>query len=209
MPAPVSSAVSYSTNFNLTENPVSEDGKWINGKAIGLDWNNVQTVPGKAFAANFTGSPSRYSDPIAHLNTAFTANQYAQGTVSRTARYDPTPSKHEVELLLHFQITAHNARGYEILWAHDGNIAIVRWNGPLADYTPLVDGLKIGRAVDGDVLRAEIVGNVITVYKNGALVATGPTDTTWTDGQPGIGFWPIRGATLQSYGWKNFQAGNL
>ncbi len=205
-PAPASSAVGYSTNFNLIENPISEGGKWINGKAVGLDWNNVQTVPGRAFAANFTGSPNRYSDPIAHLNTAFAANQYAQGTVSRMAGYSPGMG-HEIELLLRFEITAHNARGYEVLWAHDGNMAIVRWNGPLANYTPLVDGLKIGRAVDGDVLRAEIVGNVIRVYKNGALVATGPADTTWTGGQPGMGFWPIPGATLQSYGWKNFPGG--
>jgi len=149
-----------------------------------------------------------YNDDIAVLNTVFAANQYAQGTVFRAPGYSPGVS-HEIELLLHFQITASSARGYEVLWSQEGYMAIVRWNGPLGNYTPLVDGLYIGPAVDGDVLRAEIVNNVIRVYKNGGLVATGPTDTTWTDGQPGIGFWPTPGATLQSYGWRSFAAGNL
>ena len=203
-PAPASSAVSYSTNFNLIENPISEGGKWINGKAVGLDWNNAQSVPGKAYASAIA---TGYNDPIAVLNTTFAANQYAQGTVYRASGYSPGVS-HEIELLLRFQITARNTRGYEVLWAHDGNMAIVRWNGPLGNYTPLVDNLVIGRAVDGDVLRAEITGSVIKVYKNGSLVATA-SDATWATGQPGMGFWPKPGATMANYGWKSYQAGSL
>jgi hypothetical protein len=186
---------------------LSEGGKWVNGKAVGIDWNNVQSTPGKAYgAANATG----YNDPIAVLNTAFTANQFAQATVSRAAGYSPGAS-HEVELLLRFKITAHNARGYEVLWGAAGEVNIVRWNGPLGDYTPLLAqyGPNIGAAVDGDVLRAEIVDGVIRVYKNGTLVLTGPRDNTWTDGQPGIGFWPTPGATPANYGWKSFSAGNF
>ena len=206
-PAPAAAA-SYSTNFGLTESPLSEGGKWVNGKDVGLAWNNVQSVPGKAYAADFTGYPSRYSDPIAHLNTSFTANQYAQGTVSRAPGYRNNIDQHEIELLLRFQITANNARGYEVLWGQDGNMAIVRWNGPVGSYTPLVDNLQIGAAVDGDVLRAQILGNLIQVYRNGALVATA-TDSTYSTGQPGIGFWPTLGSTLRSYGWKSFTAGSL
>jgi len=58
---------------------------------------------------------------------------------------------HEIELLLHFQITASNARGYEVLWGVTGECNIVRWNGPLGNYTPLlsVSGPNIGAAVDG------------------------------------------------------------
>jgi len=116
---------------------------------------------------------------------------------------------HEIELLLRFRISANNARGYEVLWGQDGVIAIVRWNGPLGDYTSLLEGPNIGAAVDGDTLRAEIVGTVVKVYKNGTLVATGPSNSTWTDGQPGMGFWPLPGATLASYGWKSYLAGNV
>jgi len=207
--APVSGGSSYSTGFPQTENPISEGGMWIGGKAVGVDWNNVQTVPGKAYASVLSGSPNRYNDSIAQLNTTFTANQFAQGTVYRAAGYSPTGG-HEVELLLRFQITPQNARGYEVLWGHQGYLAIVRWNGPLANYTTLYDSGNpgIGPAVDGDVLRAEIVGSTIRVYKNGSLVAS-VSDSTWTSGQPGIGFWPVDDATIDKYGWRSYQAGSL
>jgi hypothetical protein len=208
------SGTTYSTIFSLTENPISEGAKWNNGKAVGLDWNDVKTVPGKAYASMLSGlSGSRYNDSIAHLSTSFatyTPNQYAQGSVFRVAGNFPSGSGHEVELLLRFKITPHNARGYEVLWGFQGYIAIVRWNGPLGNYSALYDsGLPgIGPAVEGDVLRAEMIGSLIKVYKNGALVATA-TDTTWTDGQPGMGFWPVDGATPQNFGWKSYTGGNL
>lgn len=207
----VAAGTSYSTSFSLTENPISEGGKWTNGKAVGLDWNDVKTTPGRAFASMQSGlTGSRYNDSTAHLSPSFmtyTPNQFAEGTVFRVAGYS---ASHEVELLLHFKITPNTARGYEVLWGATGYLAIVRWNGPLGNYTPLYDpGLPgIGPAADGDVLRAEMVGNVIKVYKNGALVAT-TTDGTYTDGQPGMGFWPVDGATPQNFGWKNYTAGNL
>ncbi len=200
---------SYSTSFSLNENPVSEGGRWINGGAVGLDWHNVQTIPGRAYGASIVGG---YDDDIAVLSTSFAADQYAQGTVYRAAGYAPSGS-HEIELLLRFRITAHNARGYEVLWggggATNGELAIVCWNGPLGDYTSLAS-TTIAPAVDGDVLRAEIAGSVIKVYKNGSLVLTGPSNTTWKDGQPGIGFWPTDrgGVTSANYGWSNFSAGD-
>ena len=215
IPPPPPSA-GYTTNFPASENPISEGGNWITGKTAGLDWNNPQTAPGKAYAAVRSGlGASRYDDSIATLNTAFTASQFAEASVYRAAGYSPGNAGHEVELLLHFQITAHNARGYEILWGHSGYLAIVRWNGGLGDYTALYDsGLPgIGVSVDGDVLRAEINNNVIKVYKNGALMAA--VDTTsqggpvWSDGQPGLAFWPVDSSTVELFGWKSFQAGNL
>jgi hypothetical protein len=215
-PAPARVAVagpSFSTNFNLTENPISEGGNWVCGKAAGLDWNNPLSAAGKAYASVLSGlSGRRYDDSIAHLNTsvlAFNSNQYAQGTVYRVPGYSPAGSKHEVELLLRFQITVHRARGYEILWGHDGDFAIVRWNGPIGDYKSLgFTGPGPGMPVDGDVLRAEIIDNVIRVFKNGSLVGTGPSDSTWTNGQPGMGFWPVDSSTPTYYGWKNYEAGS-
>jgi hypothetical protein len=201
----------YSTNFDVAENPLSEGGRWINGKSVGLKWNNVKTVGGGAYGAQFVGlGGSRYDDCLAHLNTNFGPDQYAQGTVSRVAGYRNPSDKHEIELLLRFQITAENARGYEVLWGQDGEIYIVRWNGPRGDYTAL-KGIKdsaANMAVDGDVLRAEITGNVIRVYRNGTLMVSA-TDSTYSSGQPGIGFWPLEGSTLEAYGWKNFEAGTL
>ena len=117
--------------------------------------------------------------------------------------------------MLRFQITAHNARGNEVLWGQTGYVAIVRWNEPVGDYTPLYDpGLgSIPQPVDGDVLRAEINGNIITVYRNGASVASVNIGvaggTIYSTGQPGMGVWPVDGATPENYGWNTFEAGNM
>ena len=39
---------SYSTDFELDENPISEGGMWINGKADGIDWIDVASKNGEA-----------------------------------------------------------------------------------------------------------------------------------------------------------------
>ena len=212
----VSSNALYSTNFPATENPLSEGGKWVGGKVVGLDWNNPETTSGKAFASINSGinGASRYNDSIAIINKSvatFNANQYAQGTVFKVSGYS---AAHEVELLLHFSISAHDAHGYEILWGAPGYLAVVRWNGPLGNYTTLYDSGVGGIAVpqEGDVLRAEMNASVITVKLNGKQVAR--VDVTsagnvWATGQPGVGFWPVDGAVRQNYGWKAFEAGNL
>ena len=204
----------YATDFAATENPLSEGGSWVCGKAVGLGRNNPLSLAGRASASVRSGaSGSRYDDSIAHLSSSLVAvreDQYAQGTVYRASGYSPASSKHEIELLLRFEITAHGARGYEILWGHDGDFAIVRWNGPLGDYTDLgVNGPGPGVAVDGDVLRAEMTGNLIMVYKNGLLVGTSPPNSTWKVGQPGLGFWPVDSSTPANYGWTGFEAGSL
>ena len=209
---PCPSGASYTTNFAATENPISEGGQWVDGKAAGLDWNNPLTTAGHAVASVKSGlGSSRYDDSIAHLSSNFAANQYAQGTVYRAPGYAPNGSKHEIELLLHFSITAHHAHGYEVTWGWDGDFAIVRWNGLLGDYTVLYVNAAPGpgQLVDGDVVRAEIIGNVIKVYKNGGLVATAPADTTWPNGQPGMGFWPVDSSIKENYGWTSYQAGSL
>jgi hypothetical protein len=194
---------SYTTNFSDTENPLSEGGSWIDGGDTGLNWNNVQKS-GFAYATTFATTTD---DDIAVLNTAFAGKQYVQGTVKRDVGYSPSNS-HEIELLLHFAISANVARGYELSWSYAGNIQIVRWNGALGDFTVL-NTLTVAAPSDGDVLRGEIDNSgVIMVYLNGVSQGSA-TDTTWTDGQPGIGFFPRTGATLTALGWKSFTGGSL
>jgi hypothetical protein len=74
-----SSAKSYTTSFLLTENPISEGGNWINGKAVGLDWANVQTTPGLAFGTE-TGSGG-YDDSTALLTGSWGADQHVKATI--------------------------------------------------------------------------------------------------------------------------------
>jgi len=50
----------YITSFPLTENPISEGGKWINGLTTGLDWSDVRTVSGIAY--NDQTKDAHYND---------------------------------------------------------------------------------------------------------------------------------------------------
>ena len=209
-PCPASGST-YSTNFTATENPLSESGKWVDGKASGA-WNNPLSAAGKAYASVRSGlTGSRYDDSIAHLSSSFidfNPNQYAQATVFRASGYSPSGS-HEVELLLRFQIAPNNARGYEILWGVTGYLAIVRWNGPLGDYTPLLENYKSRTgAVEGDVLRAEITG---TTIRSTGMAHSSPRVHRMPPGQRSTGHRVLASRLVHpGKSWlENFKAGNL
>jgi len=53
---------------------------------------------------------------------------------------------------------------------------------------PTAGSENLGRElITGDVVKATISGNVISLYVNGTLLAR-TTDSAYTTGQPGIGF---------------------
>jgi hypothetical protein len=86
---------------------------------------------------------------------------------------------------------------------------IVRWNGRLGDFTYLDrhNGTQFG-VKSGDVVKAAIKGNVITAYINGKQVAQA-TDSTYTTGRPGIGFYLEGGSGVnRDYGFSSFTASN-
>ncbi len=199
-------AASYSTTFNLNENPISEGGKWVNGRATGLDWKNVITSGGNAY-----GEPSGagYDDPTAILTGTWGPDQTAQATVfckSPTSAY-----AQEVELRLRSAVSAHRLTGYEIFFrclkTSDGYTQIARWNGAVGDFTSIA-GPKYGAnygVQDGDVVKATITGNVIKGYINGVEVIS-VTDSTFGTGNPGMGFNYGVGSTNVDFGFKDFTA---
>lgn len=201
----------YTTNFPLTENPISENGNWENGKTVGLDWADAATIPGRAFGLEFgLGSGSKaYDDAAALLTGNWAPNQSAQATVYS---FNPNDKIYEeVELRLRSSLSAHSATGYEILFrcskSQDAYAEIVRWNGPLGSFTYLDrhKGAQYGVAT-GDVVKATIIGNVITAYINGVQVAQA-TDSTYATGHPGMGFF-LQGTTgvNRDYGFTSFTA---
>ena len=199
-------ARTYTTNFSLTENPISEGGNWVNGKAVGLDWADVATVRGLAFGTE-TGRVN-YDDSTAVLDGAWGANQTAQATVYSVNQNSSIFE--EVELRLRTTITANQMTGYEIdfrcLNTLEGYVQIVRWNGPLGSWT-LLDG-RSGGVKNGDLVKATIVGNVITAYVNGTRVLQ-VTDVTYATGSPGIGFYlqgTTNNAVQRDYGFTSFSA---
>lgn len=203
---------SYSTNFPATENPISQGGKWINGGTNGVAWTNVQTTPGLAFgtqSGNGSG-PAQYADSTAVLTGSWGADQEASATIFVTNAPTSSSIFEEVELRLRTTITPNSITGYEIncsvsLNANNSYLQIVRWNGPLASWTPL-NGGSGDHCVNGDTLRATIKGSTINVYRNGTLVAS-TSDSTFTSGNPGVGFF-LQGTTgtNATYGFTSFSA---
>jgi hypothetical protein len=177
---------SYSTRFPLTENPISEGGRWINGETTGLDWGNVRTTHRFAFAAN--PPYVNFSDPTAVLTGNWGATQTASVTVICNDCDDVTFN--EVEIHLNKTITAHKNDGYEINCRTPDNrsayFSIVRWNGALGDFTTLRQVFGKG-CKDGDVLSATNANGVIIGFLNGVEVIHAK-DTTFSGGAPGIGF---------------------
>ena len=212
MPDPPRAPGNYSTTFSLTEDPISERGNWVNGGAVGLDWTNVSTTPGRAVGhetgANFTDSTAVLQ------NLSWAPDQKATAVVSTTGPSVDNCSQ-EVELRLRTTISAHSVTGYEINFEYSQNstgyMQIVRWNGAVGDFTGLqtFNGQQFG-VTNGDIVSATIVGNVITAYKNGVQQGQ-VTDSTYSSGSPGMGFNLDNGVsgcsgTNASYGFSSFAA---
>lgn len=191
-------AQSYSTLFDGTENPLSENGVWTH---TGADWTKVQKANGIAFGTQ-TGSGG-YDDSYAVLS-GFGPNQRASARVHISPSLDPSCT-HEVEILLRWSDSLHQAKGYEVNLLWDGGYAqIVRWNGALGDFTVLGGGSYPGLK-DGDLFEASIDGDLIKVLVNGQPVAE-TRDATFATGNPGIGFFRRDCGTTADVGFKDFAA---
>jgi hypothetical protein len=200
-------ARTYSTDFPLTENPISEGGNWINGKTVGLDWANVSTIQGRAIGLQ-PGS-IKYDDATALLTGVWGSDQTVTATVY-TVNQNSNIFE-EVEIRLRSSLSAHRCTGYEVLFScrNDAKayVQIVRWNGPLGNFTLLNGrgGVAVGIS-NGDIVKATITGNVITAYINNVQVLQA-IDATYSTGNPGMGFY-LEGATglNGNFGFTSFTA---
>jgi len=215
MQHPIASRVphhTYTTHFPLTEDPISEGGQWRNGAKDAFDWTDVRTAHGLAFGTESGGkrtAPQEYDDSTALLTGTWRPDQTAQATVHFVNPDDRI--NEEVELRLRSSLSPHKATGYEILFRAFGGAnsycEIVRWNGPLGDFT------YVGRAKgtrcalrDGSVVKATAVGNVITAYIDGVQVVQA-RDDTYTSGNPGMGFFLYKATGVNAdYGFTSFTA---
>jgi len=211
---PVPSHGPYSTDFPLRERPLSEGGKWLNGRANGLDWADVATIPGFAFGMEIGGSrpePQKYDDSTALLAGVWGPNQTVQATVHNVNPNQDDKVWEEVEIRLRSTVSRHTCTGYEIMFRCSkipkAYCNIARWEGPLGKFTYLknMGGSKYG-VKDGDVVKASMIGNLIKVYINGEQIGQ-VADNKFTSGNPGMGFF-LDGATgvNRDFGFTNFMA---
>jgi hypothetical protein len=124
----------------------------------------------------------------------------------------------EIELLLRWQIMPYSIKGYEVNFGAEGqygNVSINRWDGPLGGWVHIAHSTAEWTGGDnGDILKATIVGNTITVYKNGSVVLTATDGTYPSGGSPGVGFYTDLGCTgpdyhNNDYGWTAFTGTDL
>jgi hypothetical protein len=207
---------SYTTSFPLTENPISEGGNWINGATVGLDWSDSRSENGHGYGWEIQQIPY-YNDATSLLTGTWGADQQATATVYVTTPPAGPQCSAEVELRLRSALAAHSNTGYEITWSvgagSSGYLIIVRWNGTIGDFSYLANlhGSQYN-VVNGDVVVARIVGNVISAYKNGVQQAsvniTSIGGTVYNSGQPGMGFCMNQtcAGINATYGYTSFSA---
>lgn len=199
----------YDTAFDVDENPISEGGRWINGRTDGIDWIDVVVDTGVAYGAvSRNGVEERraeqgnlnedehaapegdYDDPTAVLTGDWGADQHATGIV-----FSQNPTEdyfQEVQLRLRHTLVARHCTGYEVFWrclkSEAAYCEIVRWNGLVGDFTSIARGVGSDVGVtNGDVVEAIIVGDEIKGYINGVEVISARDDAI-SAGSPGIGF---------------------
>jgi hypothetical protein len=227
-PASAASVRSHRTSFELDEDPISEDGLWLNGRTDGVDWCDVVTRGGVAYGAvsrmrvaerrveqgnleeagDADAAPEGdYDDPTAVLAGEWGANQHARGVVFSR---DPTDRYfQEVEFRLRSAIAPNVCTGYEVFFrclkTGEGYAEIVRWNGAIGDFTSLAKlvGAEYG-VEDGDVIEATAIGNVLRGFINGVEVISA-TDDVFAAGAPGIGFNFFVGDTNVDHGFRSFE----
>lgn len=214
---------SYETDFGRDEDPISESGLWLNGKADGVEWSDVICRDGVAFGApsrmevaeqrseqgNLSGDDAPlgdYDDPTAVLAGEWGPTQRATATVF--SRNPTTRYFQEVQIRLRSTIRPSFCTGYEVFWrclkSGEGYAEIARWNGAVGDFTSLVRlvGAEYG-VVHGDVIAATIEGDLIKGFVNGREVIS-VVDDIFRTGAPGIGFNFGVGDTNVDHGLTSF-----
>jgi hypothetical protein len=195
---------SYTTNFDIDENPLSEGGKWLH---IDSTLSKCKVVGGRAFGTQ--SGTGAFDDSNAYL-TGYGNNYEVEGTVWLNPGLSG-PGNREVEILLHWtddgplRSTAFGptrANGYEINVQHAGSyMQLGRFKGALLVQ---VDNYAIPKT--GDRFRARIEGQHIRVWWNDVLridFTDSDASLQVTTGNPGIGFFVSGGASNTDFGFDS------
>lgn len=202
---------SYSTTFPATENPISEGGVWRHNPNNGWNTAKVRTVGGAARPNALSGQGGSTDDAYALLDLAKVA---VPANVEVIVTLDlGTGTTQEHEILLRASDSDTGVTAYECLYnANGGSVQIMRWNGPLGNYTEITGSASSpGSGSTGNQLRATIVGPNITFYwraNSGAAwtqIGTA-TDSTYANGSAGIAFFATAagGGSIDACGFTDF-----
>lgn len=195
----------YQSDFNLTENPISEGNNWRHGGTTGLDWHDMASAGGRGFGTQVAPGAGT-ADSSAHRTDTWSRDYYITG---KFFFQNGTTLGREVEIILRETIAANSNKAFEVdfgFGATFSGIALAQWNGPIGNFTPLSGS---GPApVNGEILGARVRGTkatgiTIEAYKDGKLYFTTvvtPSTTDYDDGAPGFGHY-LNGAGLTASDW--------
>jgi len=209
----------YTDIFPSTANPIGSP--WVNNGTL---WTKCQSVANKVYG---TQDGSGAFDDSFNLLVGFPANQSGEANIFDTVGTASDPvAFHEIEIWLRGATASTSATGYECTIGrradnHTTYSGVTRWNGPFGDFTPFPDfGAVPGGFGNGDILRANIVGNTITMTIQhvgdtspttiGTVDITSLGGTVYSTGNPGIGFFQQGGAAgINTLGFSRFTATDL
>jgi hypothetical protein len=200
----------FSDSFASTQNPYTGQGQGLGGASFFGDWGDMQTANGNCYGT--TISVNDYDDSLVVWNTA-SADHYVEAVIHRSSAGYNAGNTHEVQLIVRANGSNGDLELWEILCEHQStSLQLVHWNGPLNDVT--VDSFTTGGSIgatpqDGDVFRAEMSGNTLTVKWNGSTVATKSTSLYAGNSMAGIMCFARTGATLANFGFKSVEVGEL
>lgn len=165
--------MTVSSTFSGTENPLSEGGVWSTAPGV---WGAMRKANGAFCTATLTDCASVYA-------AGLTADQYSEITIADVAG---------AQVMFHYANVRTNASGlYQVTTAADVGpnvLVILRWDAAHGETQLGANITTPANVQTGDVMRLEVVGSLLTVKWNGAILRT-QSDSTFATGQPGIGGW--------------------
>lgn len=196
----------YVTTFPANENPISESGNWAHTAGNGMCV--VRTSGGNALG---TQTDNTLDDSYTILQGDWGTDYEIEAVIYRHASLpEAADPSHETEMLFRASDGADAYQAYEIMVNSVGLINCGHWTAPLTvDVIVEESGPGYDQEVlDGDVVRARIVGNTISVWVNDASCCTYDiTDHSpvFNTGNPGIGFFtrPSVGGNTDYFGFKS------
>jgi len=220
--AAIAAALSYSTTFAATENPLSESGNWVHVQ----DRTDFRSTGGVAYGLQTGSGPpgGTYDDSIMCLSSGTWTDVEIVSTVSVAGAITDFCELEHIH-----RCNAATGQYYEINLAKSGqycNFYRAEGGVALANFTALateVGGVQFaipgGAVNDGDSFRTRMVGDTLTAWINrnagaGWELIGSVSDTStgghakYSSGRPGIGaFISSTGSgPLSNYRWADFSA---
>jgi len=173
-----------SDNFNRT-----------NSSTRGANWTNPMVNYPQIISNTASGTGLNADEPAYYNAATFGNNQFSRVTVGSLTSGDA-----EIQLLLRASGTGASFNAYVATVGANGYITFSRY----VNAGWVMDASSAVSFTAGDVAEFRVIGTTLQILKNGSVVAS-RTDTNYSSGKPGLGFW----ADLSAATADNWEGGEF